>query len=342
MPTTLRLLIAGFGTVGQGLAELLAGREDIRVVGISDRCHGNVIAEEPAAGLDLRHVLRLARGGEPLSRAGVGFGGGVPALIERADGGCANVLIEVTDSNFDTGRPALDYINAALDRGLHVATANKGPFAIDYTGLAEKARRRGLRLEMEGTVMSGTPVIGLCRELLAGTIITGIRGIINGTANFILTRMQNGGSYASALAEAQSLRVAEADPTADVEGWDAAAKVAILANAVFGVPLTIHEVARRGISMLSQEDVNRALCEKKVWKLVASLSQAADGVAGCVRPELLAEDDPLARIAGVRNALEIRTDALGTLMIAGPGAGSIETGFALLSDLIKIQRSAPG
>jgi len=340
MPKTLRLLIAGFGTVGQGLAELLADRGDIRVVGIADRSHGNVIAEEPTTGLDLRHILRLAGDGQPLGRAGVNFDGGVPALIEHPGSRRANVLIEVTDSNFDTGRPALDYINAALDRRLHVATTNKGPLANNFAGLAEKARRRGLMLGMEGTVMSGTPVIRLCRELLAGTPLSKIRGIVNGTVNFILTRMHDGGTYESALAEAQALGVAEADPAADVEGWDAAAKVAILANAVFNAPLTIREVSRRGISHLSQEDVHRARDEGKTWKLVASLSRTADGIVGRVRPEVLPCDDPLARIGGVWNALEIHTDALGAVMIAGPGAGSIETGFALLSDLIRIQESA--
>lgn len=342
MTKTLRLLIAGFGTVGQGLAQLLADRGDIRVVAIADRCHGNVIAKEPAAGLDLRRVLRLAGERQPLGRAGVGFEGGVPALIEHAGGRCADVLIEVTDSNFDTGRPALDYIDAALDRGLHVATTNKGPLANDFARLAGKAQRRGLMLEMEGTVMSGTPVIRLCRELLAGTALRGIRGIVNGTVNFILTRMQDGGTYESALAEAQALGVAEADPAADVEGWDAAAKAAILANALFDAPLTIHEVSRRGISHLTPEDVSRARNEGKTWKLVASLSRTADGVVARVGPDLLPCDDPLARVGGIRNALEIQTDALGPVMIAGPGAGGVETGFALLSDLMKIQGSALG
>lgn len=340
MLKTLYLLIAGFGTVGQGLAELLAGREDIRVLGIADRRHGNVFAEEPSAGLDLRHVLGLARQGQPLSRAGVGFEGGVLALINHPGGRSANVLIEVTDSNFDTGRPALDYIGAALERGMHVATTNKGPLANDFAGLTERAARRGLLLELEGTVMSGTPLIKLCRDLLAGTAITQMRGVVNGTVNFILTRMQTGDTYESALAEAQALGIAEADPAGDVEGWDAAAKVAILANVAFNAPLTIHQVSRRGICGLTPDDMGRARSENKVWKLVARLSRTAGGVEGRVAPELLACHDPLARIEGAQNAVEIQTDALGTLMLAGPGAGSTETGFALLSDLIKIQSLA--
>jgi homoserine dehydrogenase len=333
----LRLLIAGFGTVGQGLAELLAGRADIRVLGIADRRYGNVLAEEPLVGLDLWHVLQLLRAGQPLSRAGVPFTGDVLALLAEPRSRAANVLIEVTDSNFDTGRPALDYISAALERGLHVATTNKGPLANDFAGLVAQAERRGLLLELEGTVMSGTPVIKLCRELRAGTDIVEVRGIVNGTVNFILTRMQAGGTYASALAEAQALGIAEADPAGDVDGWDAAAKVAILANVAFKAPLTIHQVSRQGIRDLSPADMDRACQEKKVWKLVARLAPTADGVEGHIRPELLDCTDPLARIEGVQNALEIRTTALGTLLLAGPGAGGIETGFALLSDLIKIQ-----
>ena len=337
MRKTLYLLVAGFGTVGQGLAELIAGRDHIRVLGIADRRHGNVFAAEPPAGLDLRHVLRLAREGQPLSRAGVGFAGDVLALIDHPGSRYANVLIEVTDSNFDTGRPALDYISAALKRGMHVATTNKGPLANDFAGLSARAARGGLLLELEGTVMSGTPVVRLCRELLAGTTIRGMRGIVNGTVNFILTRMQAGATYESALAEAQALGFAEADPAGDVDGWDAAAKVAILANVAFNAPLTIREVARRGIRGLTPDDMGRARDERKVWKLIARLSPTAGGVEASVGPELLDWDDPLARIEGVQNALEINTGALGTLMLAGPGAGGVETGFALLSDLLKIQ-----
>jgi len=336
---SLSIVIVGFGTVGQGLASLLVGREDIRVAAIADTHYGNVVARDPEAGLDLRRVLALVEGDSRIEAAGKEFYGDALALLDSLSPYRADVLVEATPSNFETGRPALDYIRRALELGMHVAAANKGPFACQFDELSRAAAGRRLRLEFEGTVMSGTPVIRICHDLLSATNIRAVRGVLNGTVNHILTEMMKGQSYESALGEAQAAGIAEADPSADVEGFDAAAKAAILANLAFREPLTIRQIERVGIAGLKQADMEEARRAGKVWKQVTSLTRSGGEVRGRVAPELLSPDDPLSRVDGTANILEIQTEALGKVAITGPGAGRIETGFAVLCDLLEIQKS---
>src|SRR5512136_1644834 len=234
----MRLLFLGFGTVGQGLAELLLARRDElkrrhgfdwKVTGIADTLKGN--AYDPK-GIDLAKALELAARGESLGaldRGGKGWD--ALAMAEKAE---ADVLLEATYTDIKTGEPATSHIRAALERGVHVVTTNKGPLALHYRELAGLAAKRKIEFLFEGTVMSGTPVLNLVRETLSGAEILEMQGILNGTTNYILTRMEEGLSYEAALTKAQELGYAEAVPDADVLGWDALAKVTILANVVFG------------------------------------------------------------------------------------------------------------
>ena len=234
----MKLLFIGFGTVGQGLSELLLAKQDElasqygldwKVVGIADMLKGS--AYDPN-GLDLAEAVARAERGEPLSSwSGVGCDWDAPTMIANAD---ADVMIEVTYTDIKTGQPATDYVRAALDRGMHVTTTNKGPVALNSRELIARAAARGTQFLYEGTVMAGTPLLNLIRETLAGSTISEMQGILNGTTNYILTQMEAGMNYESALARAQELGYAEAVPDADVLGWDALAKVTILANTVFG------------------------------------------------------------------------------------------------------------
>jgi homoserine dehydrogenase len=248
----------------------------------------------------------------------------------------ANVMVESTYSNFETAQPALDYCRAAFDSGKHVVLANKGPVALAYSELANHAGRVGKRLYFESTVMAGTPSIRLAMEALAGCRITEARGILNGTTNYILTQMENGMPYGEALAQAQALGYAEANPAADVDGWDAAGKALILANAVFGTPLTLSQMTINGISKLTQADIESARSTGERWKLIARVT--AEG--GSVQPTRLPITDPLANIAGATNAITYTTDLLGGVTLIGPGAGRLSTGFGLLADLLNIHRLA--
>jgi homoserine dehydrogenase len=186
--------------------------------------------------------------------------------------------------------------------------------------------------------MSGTPTLSLATEALAGAEINSIEGILNGTTNYILTNMEAGRSYDDVLKEAQELGYAEADPTSDVEGWDALGKIVILANVLMGANLKVSGCNRVGITALTQNDIEQAKQEGKRWKLIASARKIDGEIEAGVAPQKLSLDDPLAGISGVTNAIKFTTDTLGQVTMVGPGAGRKQTGFSLLSDLLAIHR----
>jgi homoserine dehydrogenase len=338
----LRLALIGFGTVGQGLAEILqTGAESLAaqhgfrasIVAVADLVKGSLYQPD---GLDMAALLDAARQGSltaypdqpQLAR-------GYDSLKTIRDTN-ADVIIEVSYTDLKTGEPAISHVRAAFEAGKHAVITNKGPVALAFRELADLAARKDLFFGYEGTVMSGTPALRLARAALAGCTIREARGILNGTTNFILTAMENGGSYAEALAEAQRLGYAEADPAGDVEGFDAAGKLVILANTVLGGSLGMADVNRTGITGLTPADIDAAKAAGERWKLIARARRTADGVTASVKPERLPLIDPLASVGGVTNAITYETDLLGPVTLVGPGAGRRETGFAILSDLIEI------
>ena len=289
-------------------------------------------------GLDVDELLRLADTGRQLTEHE-----DTDAVVDLADAlgwGAADVVIELTPTNLHTGEPGLSHLRAAIDAGLHVVTTNKGPIALAYRELADAARAAGVELRFEGTVMSGTPVLNLCESGLAGAGIRAIRGVVNGTCNFILSQMESGVGYEDALADAQRLGYAETDPTGDVEGWDAAAKALILANCVLGADLRIDDIGRTGIAGLSAADVEKAAAVGKTWRLVARVDRVDGTWMAGVAPEMVERTDPLGALAGPGNLLLFDTEALGEVAIAGPGAGRRATGHAVVADLIAIHRGS--
>jgi homoserine dehydrogenase len=221
---------------------------------------------------------------------------------------------------------------------MHVITANKGPGALAADELFKLAQQHSVQLRMEATVMAGTPVLSTIREGMAGSNVTAIRGILNGTTNYILSAMARGRDYAEVLAEAQAQGYAEADPTADVEGYDAVAKTLILATLVFGRPLRPRQVLRQGITAITREQMEQAKNNGKRIKLIASLRRQSETgpLEARVEPTELALSDPLARVDGIMNAITISTDTLAEVTVIGPGAGRLQTGQGLLADLIAI------
>lgn len=341
----LRLAVIGFGVVGTGLAEILRDRSTaieaatetrFRIVAVSDLRRGAVA--DPA-GLDPAALLAaVATGGRLDDLPGRDHGWDALTTIERAD---ADVVVELSYTDLRTGEPAIGHIRAAIDHGCHVVTTNKGPVALAWGELAGAAAARGLEIGVEGTVMSGTPIIRVARELLAAAGIRRLEGILNGTTNHILTRIEAGLSYADALAEAQAQGFAEADPTGDVEGHDAAGKVAILSTLLFGRSLRPDAIPCRGIVGLDRAEVDAALAGGRRWKLVASLEMGPGGEPiASVAPRALPLDHPLASVMGATNAVTFTTDLLGDVTIVGPGAGRLATGYAVLEDLLAIARSA--
>ena len=344
----LRLSITGFGTVGQGFAELLSTRRDLlrqeynldlALVSVANAHSGFVYRED---GLDIPVLLELAATRRPLT-AHPGIMHWENALEGlRATGG--DILVEATPTNLHDAEPGMSHIRIAISKGMHVVTANKGPGALAAGELFTLARQHGVQLRMESTVMAGTPVISTIREGMAGASIHALRGILNGTTNYILTAMAAGQSYAAALADAQVRGYTETDPTADVEGYDAVAKTLILAALVFGHSLKPGDVIRQGITTIKREQVQQAIEQDKRIKLVASLRLlAGDGrkekvLEARVEPVALPLSDPLARVDGIMNALTIATDTLSEVTIIGPGAGRDATGQGLLADVIACAR----
>jgi homoserine dehydrogenase len=338
----MRLLLIGFGAVGQGLAQILRDQADelreregftAQIVGVATRTRGVLYHPD---GLSIDALLEAMAAGhldhypeaDGLSRSA-----DTRELIRSAG---ADALVEVSYSNLQTGQPALDYCRAALESGKHVVMANKGPAALAYDELRALARSRGKMLGIEATVMAGTPALRLGLEALVGCHITAARGILNGTTNYILTQMEGGMAYAEALALAQSLGYAEADPTADVDGWDAAGKAVILAAALFSRRLALDSMAVTGISGLTSGDIAAAQTAGERWKLIATVTP--DG--GRVEPVRLPQSHPLAQVGGATNAVTFTTDLLGDVTLIGPGAGPAATGFGLLADLLAIHRAA--
>lgn len=257
-------------------------------------------------------------------------------MIEKTDAG---IIAELTYTDIKTGEPATSYIKKALRLGKHVVTSNKGPAALHYKEIREMARQNGLQFRIEGTVMSGTPVFHLVECGLAGNDVREVKGILNGTTNFILTKMETEGmDYGAALALAQKLGYAEADPTADVEGFDALAKIVILSNVMLGGALNTTDVPCKGISAITKADVEAAKAGGFRYKLIAHAKKEGGTVKAIVSPQKLPLSDPLAGVMGAHNALSLETDLMGKVTIQGAGAGKTETGFSILSDILAIHR----
>ena len=335
---TVRLALIGFGNVGQGFVQILLERGDsyaenlglrFVIVAVNDLVRGSAFNPE---GLDLQTILKV----NDLSKLPDGKKGwDAVTTISHSN---ADVVLELSFTNLQTGEPAISHFRAALENGKHVVSSNKGPVALKYTELSALAKSRKLQIGVEGTVMSGTPSLHLGMELLAGAGIRKVQGILNGTTNYILTQMENGASYGDALSDAQSRGYAEADPTGDVEGFDAAGKVAILSALLMNTPLGLDQVDRTGISSITKKDVDDARAAGQRWKLIGSLEKTPGGINASEKPVRLPLSHPLANVNGATNAITYTTDLLGEVTLIGPGAGRMETGYALVCDLMSIYR----
>jgi homoserine dehydrogenase len=335
-----KLALIGFGNVGQGLARILSEKYDflkshhevdIRIVAVCDAIKGSVANAE---GLDPAELLdQLGRDGDLRNMHPYHNDWNATQTIERSG---ASIMLELTPTHLSTGEPALTHVKQALQRGMHVSMPNKGPLVTDYPALRTLAKENGAVLGVEGTVMSGTPALCLARESLMAAGISQVQGILNGTTNYMLDAMEHGCDFETALAQAQSNGYAEADPSGDVDGHDAAAKVVILGNLLMDLPLSLQDVACEGISGLTQEDIQSARDNNQHWKLLATIKRNSAGYHASVKPERISADHPLASVRGATNAITYQTEILGEVTLIGPGAGRMETGFALVEDILAI------
>ena len=338
------LAFIGMGTVGQGLLDIIISKRndllrdynvEFIVTAISDMLMGSVY--DPS-GIDPQELLSHIKEGKSLNDfKGESNDWDAIKTIEESN---ADVVVEVSYTDVNTGEPASSHLKKALECGKHVVTTNKGPLIHCYRELKELADSKNLFLGFEGTVMSGTPVFSLMNSCLQGNEITLIKGIMNGTTNYILCEMEKGLDYATALKQAQDAGFAEAIPDVDVEGLDAQAKAIILSSVVMGEKLTAADVPCNGITKISNADIAEALEAGFRYKLIASVEKKNGSVSASVGLEKLPLSDPLAGVSGPVNAITFECDLLGETTIVGPGAGKIATGFALLNDLISLHKAA--
>jgi homoserine dehydrogenase len=339
-----RIWVIGLGMVGRWFLEALDSRRDWlaerygvapTVVGLANAHDGFIYAER---GLDIGAVLHLTSEGGSITgyRDVIRF----PTAIDGLRATEADVLVEVSASPATDGEPGHSHMREALGRGIPVATSNKWPVALHGVELAELARSNRVSFRAESTVMSGTPTLGPLTDGLAGADPVAIRGVLNATANFILSRMSEGRTYEEALAEATAAGLAERDPSADVEGHDSTAKLMILAALVFGRQLRTDQVVRRGIAETTLAHIEDAARRGGRIRELATLElrgpDRAAKVEARVEATVLGGDDLLARVEGTDNAIVCRTAPLGNVTIIGPGAGPHLAGQGVLSDLIAI------
>jgi homoserine dehydrogenase len=340
------LAVIGFGNVGRRFAHVLADQKarlgteydlDVRIVGIATGRHGHAFHH---GGLDaVQAAEHVERGGaldtlqEPTDPTPTSSRDCIKRLA--ASTAPLKVVVETTTLNIRDGRPAIDHVEAAIDAGCHVVTANKGPAAFAYRRLDAKARAKGVAFLFEGAVMDGIPIFNLVRETMPAVTVEAFRGVVNTTTNYIISMLESGEEFGPALAFMQQQGVAEADASLDVDGWDAAAKAAALANALLGADVTPHDVKREGIGPATGEAVRAALRSGKRLRLVASGRRDATPQ---VSLQELPAVDLLAGVSGTANALVLQTDLLGEVAITQLAGDLTQTAYALLSDLVTIRR----
>lgn len=332
-----KLAFIGFGNVGQALARLLVrkGKEiyqnygiTYQVTGIATARHGTAIS---LSGIDLNQALEIVqqRGSlNELSRIPVS---NMDEFLKLSQ---ADVLFENSPVNYASGQPAIDHIRRALNLGMHAITANKGPVVHAYFELSELAKEHGKKFYFESTVMDGAPIFSLYRETLPAAQLLKIQGILNSTTNLILSRMEEGDTFDDAVRYAQSIGIAETDPSGDIDGWDAAIKLAALASVLMNHPLKPQDVKREGIRKIDRTAIEEAQKEGKRWKLVCSAWREGDKVLARVTPEKVTPDSPLYNVNNTSSVVQFETDVLGLLTVFEQDPSPDTTAYGLLADFI--------
>lgn len=336
----LRFAFVGFGKVTREFSRLLLCKRewlqrerglDFDVMAIATRTHGSLISEE---GLDLERALSLREASGTLK----GYGPESTGLtaLEIIEGCGADLMVELTTLNIESGRPAIDHVKAALEVGMSVVTANKGPVAFAYDELSSLARSRGTFFRFEGTVMDGAPVFSLVERALPGCEVTSIRGLLNTTSNVVLGEMALGRGMHEALEEARRMGVTEEDPSIDIDGWDAAAKIAALANVLMGARSNPKMVDRVGIRGISTDEVVEATRRGMKPKLIASAERSGGAVRMRVGPETVGPDDPFWSVDGTSSAVTLETDLMREITIIERNPTLAQTAYAIFSDTLLI------
>ena len=344
------LAFIGFGNVARSLARLLLRKQDLlkshyditfSFTGISTGRHGCAVNPD---GLDVEEALRLVESGKSISPLSTLDVSDSLSVIKHSN---AHVMFENSPVNTQTGQPALDHIRTALELGMHAITANKGPVVHGYRELTALAKSKGKTFGFESTVLGGSPVFSVFRETFPLAELSSFKGILNATTNIILSRMENGESYEDAVKYCQSVGVAETDPTNDVDGWDAAIKVAALVTVLMDTPFTPQQVNPTGIRGITPEMIAQAKAEGKRYKLVCSVEKAGDQIKARVAPELVDASSPLHGMMNSSTGVTFRTDVLPDYSVTvsereGMAGGPTETAYGLFADFVNAVHAANG
>jgi homoserine dehydrogenase len=321
----MRVALIGTGAVGKGVLSVLSGKDlDIILTGVADSRSGKI---EPD-GISIPNLLQ--------QKEKSGLCGDKSINADRVVNEAPyDLLIEVSPTDAVKGEPATGYIKTALMRGCHVVTSNKGPIALNYHELDALAREKGVALRFEATVAGAIPIMHTLLDSLGGNEVHALYGVLNGTCNYILTRMaEEGLSYKQALDEARSLGYAEADPTYDVKGIDAAIKLVILTNTIWKKEIRLNDICITGIDLLTEEAIRLAEEQDATIRLIGEIVPSKNVYR--LSPRIIPREHPL-NVKGSLNAVILRTDLAGDLFFSGKGAGSLETASAIIGDIISIR-----
>jgi homoserine dehydrogenase len=335
----MRVIIVGFGTVGQSFARIIQLKSEWikarygiipQIVAIVDR--GGALVNPD--GLKLADALSTREKKGTVAAHDIWGLQNVTALNVISDVE-ADVLLELTPTRLPDGEPGLTHLESAIKKGLNVVTTNKGPLAVAMPSLIELAQYQQVQIRFSGTVGGGTPILNFAKDCLDGDQIESAQGILNGTTNYILTRIFEAGiPIGDAVKEAQRAGYAEADPTLDVSGLDTACKLVIISNWIMGRRITIKDVEVEGISKISQRDILDAKRDGKAIKLIGLVNKSN----ASVHPRAVATNDPLC-VNGTLNSIVFKTELAGKATLIGAGAGGRETATAILRDLIDIKKT---
>jgi len=337
------LAMVGFGNVGQAFARLLQQKEqelaekfdiNIIVTGIITGRHGGAIN---SGGINLSRALETISRGQSLD---ILSEQPVPGTVEEfIFSSSADAMLETSPVNHHTGQPAIDHCKAALNKGMHAITANKGPVVHGYHELTEMAAKRGKRFLFESAVMDGAPIFSLFRGPLPLADLKGFSGILNSCTNFILGLMEQGKSFEDAIKEGQAIGITETDPSADIDGWDAAIKVAALTTVLMDIPLKPQQVDRSGIREITPAMLSEARAAGERWKLVCTARREGQRLLeASVKPERVSAGSPLYSINGTSSYVEFKLDVLPGLGIVESNPGPDTTAYGMLADLLNALR----
>ena len=331
----MRIILCGFGVVGQSLVKLFDSRsEDLyvkyglkpRIVGVFDS-KGSAVS---SSGLELRKLVEVKKkfGTVKNYAETKNLWSGIE-MLKNVE---ADVLIETTASNYKDAEPGMTHIITAMKKGMHVISVNKGPLALAFPSLMELATYNRVIFKFSGTVGGGTPILDYAKNSLSGERITSFAGILNGTTNYILSNMTTGLSFDDALKDAKNKGYVEADESLDLDGLDAAAKLVILANWIMGMKVTMPDIDCTGIRKVTTDNIKKAVKNNCSIKLISSCNKKL-----IVEPKEISNDDPLC-VNGTLNSIAFTSEHSGTQTIIGKGAGGTETASSILRDLLDIRK----